>query len=752
MQTGLPPLGAYSSASPQSPLAMQPSPATPGFASPAAVAPTSAPMASTFPRPISVGGVMNVASAGAVIDAARKAAELTLQTQQSLPEVTGLAGYVKKCWAAAKQAKLKVEQEMLEALQARRGEYTAEKRAKLIMQGGSQIFMMVTSTKCRGAGALISDVVIGTGADKGWTLEHTPIPDLPGDVQEKIIGQVAQEVIIAEQLSGQPVDEQTIRDRLQQVYDDTQYMLDQEARKRTERMEKKMEDQLIEGGYLEAMAEFVDDLTTYKNAFLKGPIIRRKPKLVWGQDAKGEWTPNVTYELVKCWERVDPFAIYPAPWAKNINDAYLIEKHKLTRTALAGMIGVPGYSEEAIRKTLDLFGNGGLHDWLSIEAQVAFAEGRDQSALMYSDTIDALQFMGSVSGKMLLEYGMDKAKVPDPAKEYEAEVWLIGPNVIKCTLNPDPLCRRGYYTSSYESIPGAFWGNSLYDLIKDCQDMCNAAARALANNLGIASGPQVGVNVDRLPTGEKITQMYPWKIWQFTSDPMGNTTQPAIQFFNPDSHAQELMIVFEKYATLADEYSGVPRYMTGNEGTPGAGRTASGLSMMINNASKIIKNVIGAVDIKVTTQMLEVLHYQNMRYGTDPALKGDLRVKARGVLAFSQREAAQLRRNEFLTATNNPADLQIMGPEGRAYLLREVVKDLDVDADKVVPSPEAMRRRQVIQAAMAASQAAGGVTPQPGGATPVNGNGGNAGSRPKPPGSGQTLMNGAPTVDNFQPA
>jgi branched-chain amino acid transport system ATP-binding protein len=60
---------------------------------------------------------------------------------------------------------------------------------------------------------------------------------------------------------------------------------------------------------------------------------------------------------------------------------------------------------------------------------------------------------------------------------------------------------------SFSRIPGAFWGNSLFDLIEDCVNMCNAAARALANNLGISSGPQVGVNIDRIASGEDVSEM-----------------------------------------------------------------------------------------------------------------------------------------------------------------------------------------------------------------------------------------------------
>jgi hypothetical protein len=92
------------------------------------------------------------------------------------------------------------------------------------------------------------------------------------------------------------------------------------------------------------------------------------------------------------------------------------------------------------------------------------------------------------------------------------------------------------------------------------------------------------------------------------------------------------MAVFEKWSQLADEYSGIPRYLTGDT-TGGAGRTASGLSMLISNAGKSIKQVIGNIDIGVFKPMLERLYYYNMRYADDPELKGDVQIVARGAAA-----------------------------------------------------------------------------------------------------------------------
>lgn len=613
---------------------------------------------------------------------------------------------------------------MLRAVRARRGEYDPEKRQRIVDQGSSDIYMMLFSVKARQAGSLLRDILIGAGSDKPWTIKPTPKPDLPPDAVHAIVQSVTLEVEQAMQM-GLNVSYQQVRDRMRDAKDQVESQQVEEARRRAERMEDKMEDQLVEGGFLQALDGFIDDLATFKTAFIKGPIVRRKPKLTWGPSGELEVKDDLTLE----WERVDPFMMYPAPWAKSVDDAPLIERHRLSRSDLNAMLGVEGYSDAAIRKVLDEYGRGGLHDWLMIDAQKAAAEGRLTTSASYNTgLIDALQYWGSVSGQMLLDWGMDKTQIPDPSKEYEVEAWLIGGYVIKAVLNADPLRRRPYYADSYERVPGAFWGNSVYDLMSDCQDMCNAVARAIVNNVGISSGPQVGVAVDRLPAGEDVTQMYPWKIWQFTSDPNGSTARP-LEFFQPSSNAAELMGIFEKFSLLADEYTGIPRYMTGTEGTPGAGRTASGLSMMIGNASKIVRQVISSVDTYVLAPLLERLYYYNMRYGDDPDLKGDVRIHARGAMSLTAKEAAQVRRNEFLAATANPIDMQIVGVDGRAELLREAAKSLDMDADKVVPPASVLRQRammaqiQMQQAAMA---------------------------QPAKPG-GEELQDGSPTTDHFSP-
>jgi hypothetical protein len=691
----------------------------------AAGAPVAAPAGSLLPQTVNLGGLLTARNQAAVLQMERQEAFASqYREEQAQPVITGLAGHVKGFWTKASQARTTVETEMVEAMLARRGEYTAAKLQQIRDAKQPAIYMMVASSKMRQVEALLRDVLLGTGSDKPWTLAPTPEPELPPQLVAAVTQQLAGEIQQA-MMGGFMPTMQAAQARLREMRDELQPLLMEQAKKHAERMETKMEDQLVEGGILQALDSLVTDIGTFKSAFLGGPFVRRKPVMSWSPD--GELV--VTDDLVLEWERVDPFDMYPAPWAKNIQKDDLIRRWRLSRGQLNELIGVEGFSEAAIRQVLTDYPSG-HREWQSIDSQVAAAEGKDQSDILESGLYDTLQYWGSASGQMLLDWGMDASQVPDAQKEYQVEAWMVGTHVIKAVLNADPLGRRPYYSTSYQIVPGSVWGNSPYDLCRDCQDMCNASARSLAANMGISSGPQVAVISNRIPAGEEITEMYPWKIWQFETDPMGSTAKP-IEFFQPGSNANELMAVFERFSLLADEYVGVPRYMAGfNGGEGGAGRTASGIALMVGNASKAIKQVVGSIDVYVITPLLERLYYYNMRYSDDPALKGDVKIVARGATSLIAKESAQVRLNEFLAATTNPVDMQIVGLDGRAELLRHAARRLDVNADKVVPPAGvlAMRGAQAMQ-----QQALQQGTPA------------------SPTGSKEQLQNGEPVTDNFSP-
>lgn len=644
-----------------------------------------------------IAGLIPVASVSTLDreEKARRAAE----EQRQVPLVQTLSSLVDRRWESMKDRSV-IEERYANCLLQRSGKYEANKLASIREFGGSEIYLNLTSVKCRGASSWLRDTLLGTGTDKPWQLEHSPEPTLPTNLVQTAHSELSNMVMQYMASYGAPPPEDMVRQQASMMRDAIHEAALEESKKRVERMELKMEDQLVEGGFLTAFSQFIDDIVTFPIAIMKGPVPRKRATLKWNGTIL-ETVDDIRLE----WERVDPFRFYTAAWMSNVNDGPVIERIPLTSSDLEGMLGVDGYNEDAIRAVLADFELSGMSENLSVDQVKAEAEGKDTSKIYDSDTIDGLLLWDVIPGKVLIEHQMAGFEGLDSAKSYPCEVLKVGGHVVKAVLNYDPLGRKPYYVSSYEKIPGSLLGNAVTDLIKDCQQMVNGAGRALSNNMGISSGPQVGINIDRMPRGEKITNMHPWKMWQFKNADYNDSTKP-LDFFQPQSNAAELIAVIEKWWSMADEISGIPRYMTG-EHTPGAGRTASGLSMLINNASKGLKQVISNIDNDCLTPLIERLYQHNLRYSDDPELIGDVNIVAKGAMSLVAKESASVRRNEFLQlALTSPTVQEVIGFQGVAALLRDAAKSLDMSVNNIVPSKEKISQIEAMHQQQAAEEQA----------------------------------------------
>jgi len=632
----------------------------------------------------------------------RETTDRALQERQNQSVILGLASYLRECWDVAQMAKRPLEQKMLQALRQRNGEYDASKLQQIRTQGGSEIFMMITEVKCRAAESWLRDILLDNGTPP-WDLNPTPIPDLSPTQSKEVQAIFAERVLKMVEEYGKAPNASEIREIKEMVSQDYRFDILQQAQIRADKMKLKIQDQFAQGGWGDAFNDFITDLVTYPCAFIKGPVVRRQRVLGWKVDATGRTVVEPTERLGPECERVDPFYIYPEPGISNINEGYLFEYHPLSRMQLSDLIGVPGYDDDAIRKVLEI-GNGMSWINLDVELQKNEEERKFYSYMKPTTEFDALEFWGKVSGKMLIEWGLTEEDVPDSAREYDANVWMVGNIVIKAVLNYDPLGEKPYCKTSFIKCPGAFWGKGIPEIIEDLQGVCNAAARALVNNMGISSGPQVEVNVERLPPNEDITQLAPWKIWQTINDPVGSSA-PAIRFTQPDSRASELVSVYDRFSRLADDHSGIPAYVYGDLNVQGAGRTSSGLSMLMGAAGKGIRQVVMHIDTDVVKPIVMRQFVYNMRYDEDESIKGDVQVIAKGAINLAVKETVNIRRIEFLNATANPVDLEILGKEGRAAILREIAKGLQMPVDEVIPSREKSGYQTQIQARATAAAA-----------------------------------------------
>ena len=344
----------------------------------------------------------------------------------------------------------------------------------------------------------------------------------------------------------------------------------------------------------------------------------------------------------------------------------------------------------------------------SADTERARQEDRENPTWNTTGIIDALECHGNIKVDMLLEWGMDEQSVPDSDMDYAVEAWVVGTYVLKVQLTPSPRDAHPYSITSFELVPGTIAGHALPEMLAAPADVANAALRALVNNMSMASGPQVVVMSNRMDPSEDPEDMYPWKRWMMEDDPMmGSTTIPPISFFQPRSNASELIGIYQKMTEIADEISAIPRYITGSGAPGGAGRTASGLSRLMGNASKVLQQVAHNIDTGLISDALQRLYDIIMIADAGVSLRGDESIVVKGVTAVLAKDTERARQLEFLSLTGNPMDMQITGIEGRAAVLREIAGGLGLPGERVVPTEEELKARQAtaLEAQQAGAQA-----------------------------------------------
>lgn len=628
----------------------------------------------------------------------KEALELAESEVEDISEMalTELAGHIRNVFQEFRRARNEegLDLRIKESLSTYNGHYSNQKLNQIKEFGGSEVYSRLTTVKCRGTTAMLRDIFLGT--EQPWGLESTAVPEVRDELSDQVDSVLAYEIsnIIS---SGEPApDQQAIHFRRIELEKEIKRNLELAIDDATMAAERKLQDILEEGGFYQALSEFLIDLPIYPFAVIKGPVVRMDNKIKWVDGKMEQSTQPRMF-----WERVDPINIYMTPGASYAEDADIIEKIKLSRNDLNNLMDAPGYNNEAIAMVLEDYSKG-LVDWLD-QTDTTYAEeqGKENPTQNVSSLIDGVQYSGYVQGKMLIDYGFTDEEIKNPELDYAVSAWLVGRHVIKVHINKNPNRLHNYYISSFEKVPGTIIGHGLPEILNDIQDTANATLRSLNNNMAIASGPQVAINNDMLAPGEN-DNLYPWKRWKFHTDPLMQGTQaPPINFFQPESNANELLGIYQSMSTMADEISAIPRYMTGSTSVGGAGSTASGLSMLMNNASKVLQNIAANIDRDIMMPSLQQLYTEVMLTDKTGQLSGDEHIVVQGASVAIQRETDRMRQLEFLTITANDLDMGIIGPQGRAAVLSALAKNLGLPGEQIVPNAKELEEKLMAKQAEA---------------------------------------------------
>ena len=313
-------------------------------------------------------------------------------------------------------------------------------------------------------------------------------------------------------------------------------------------------------------------------------------------------TKKQTYKLVSPnedprpdFEIVSPFEFYPDPSAFNIEDCmWVVHRHVLNKAQLVELSKAQGFNAEEIEKCLDAYpkGNWTAETW---ESRV-YALNQRQTPLTRGDRFVALEYWGYISGRELELAGVDMPNGYDKHKQYMACIWSIGSYCIKIAMSQLEKPYIPFLVCPYEKVLYNIWGRGVPEKMRDPQDIVNAAARAMVDNMGIAAGPQVIYDTSRMINGFKFEGIKPWGVWPLKT--LEGITAPPVTFVPVTSILNELKLLQDNFKMFIQEVTSMPDMASGYAGSSSGqhNRTASGMSMLFNAANTYIKGVVFNID------------------------------------------------------------------------------------------------------------------------------------------------------------
>ena len=481
------------------------------------------------------------------------------------------------------------------------------------------------------------------------------------------------------------------------------------------KMEKKIKDQLDESNATKHLRSTAFEMVLFGTGIMKGPFAVDKEYARWDKD--GSYDPIV--KTMPQTAHVSVFNAYPDPDATYMEEAgYFIERHKLSKTQLLGLKKRPMFRKSVID---DLVSDGPNYIKEYWEDDL-----NDYTPNAEVERWEVLEFWGGVSVEMLEDNDIAIPKELKDSVEVQANIWYSKGKVLRLVLNPFKPSRIPYYAVPYELNPYSFFGIGISENMDDSQTLMNGFMRMAVDNAVLSGNLILEVDETNLVPGQDMT-IYPGKIFRR----QGGAPGQAIFGTKFPNVAAENMQLFDKARVLADESTGIPSFSHGQTGVTGVGRTASGISMLMNAASGNIKTVIKNLDDYLLRPIGESFFAFNMQFDPSTDIVGDLEVKARGTESLMQNEVRSQRLLQFLQIIQNPT----LAPFAKLpYIVREIAKSMDLDPDLVSNNMDEAAKQALILQKMTpppAPAAPAEGAPAPGGAPPVSdmtgGGGGNIG-------------------------
>ena len=498
------------------------------------------------------------------------------------------------------------------------------------------------------------------------------------------------------------------------------------------KMEKKIHDQLDESSASKHLRSVAFEMALFGTGVMKGPFGTNKEYPNWDDD--GKYNP-----LIKTVPELSSVSIWNFYWDADANNTeecqYVIERHKLNRSQVRALKRRPFFRANVIDEV--------IAEGESYQKKYWEDDLKDFAPNFGIDRFEVLEYWGSIDIDFLIENDINIPPELEGEGELQANIWYCNGKILRLVLNPFKPSKIPYYAVPYELNPYSLAGVGIGENMDDTQTLMNGFMRMAVDNAVLSGNLVFEIDETNLVPGQDFS-VHPGKVFRRQGGAPGQSLF-GTKFPNV---AQENLQLFDKARQLSDESTGLPSFAHGQTGVSGVGRTASGISMLMNAASGGVKTVIKNIDDYLLGPIGKAYFNFNMQFDYDPEIKGDLEVNARGTESLMANEVRSQRLMQFLQIASQPS----LAPFAKfPYIIREIARSMDLDPEKVTNNmDEAMKQAAMLQQqqAPAAPAEGGGGAPAPG--QPPQGVAGPPGVADQTGGGGGNIGIGAPPEPGMQ--
>lgn len=583
--------------------------------------------------------------------------------------ITPMSTTLNNEWQIAQGNRKSTERRWLKDLRQYRGVYDPEILNKMHPKR-SKAFVKLTRSKVRTVDARLMDLQFPANKEKNWAIEPTPVPQLPPEELEKL-------AITYFQTVRKLPDEAAMRRVIMEA-----------ARERSDNMEKEIEDQLVEFKYRDVIRNVVHNGNLYGTGILKGPFVKEKSTKRWVKNAQsGDWKLTTEKKIIPVASSVSVWDCFPDLSSKNPEDlTYVFERHLMSKGKLLKLAKRSDFNRRAILAYIAAHPDGDAEwkDWEDLMREMSSNTLADypESQIPKNKKFELVEYWGLMEKeKAEEELGFslrDEDGFDDP--EVVINAWMLGPMIVKMVVSPIQGARFPYFFYYFDKDETHFFGDGIPYIMRDPQALLNASVRAMVDNAAISAGPIIEANIDLLADGEDPNDVYPFRSFQRTGIGTDGSNQ-AVRITKLPSYTNQFMAMVEFFQAAADESTNIPRAMhgdvSGGQGVGAAGRTATGLSMLMGSANITLKDQLKNLDDFITKPFIKALYFWNMEFNPKEDIKGDFSISARGSASLVAKEVRLESLNQFLSIIANDPNAQLILKQRTLY--EEYLKILDLD-------------------------------------------------------------------------